>query len=124
MARSDSLRWISEGVHAMSEAHDHASFYAFNSDDVGDFGSDRGDHATHGVALNAVMQSRESQAEHSLAVANTVERIKDGTFGLCVACLAAGKTNRQSEISIARLKAVPLTPFCIEHQQASDQGML
>ena len=47
-------------------------------------------------------------------VNEALERLKDGTFGLCLAC--------QSEVQQKRLEAVPWARHCIECQEKQDQG--
>ena len=49
-------------------------------------------------------------------VTEAIERIKDGTYGLCVAC--------QQEVQAKRLEAVPWTRHCIECQEKQEQGQL
>jgi DnaK suppressor protein len=49
-------------------------------------------------------------------VTEAMERIKDGTYGLCVAC--------QEEVQAKRLEAVPWARHCIECQEKQEQGLL
>jgi len=49
-------------------------------------------------------------------VTEALERIKDGTYGLCVAC--------QDEVQAKRLEAVPWARHCIECQEKQEQGLL
>ena len=49
-------------------------------------------------------------------VTEAMERIKDGTYGLCVAC--------QEEVQAKRLEAVPWARHCIECQEKQEQGQL
>jgi DnaK suppressor protein len=49
-------------------------------------------------------------------VTEALERIKDGTYGLCVAC--------QEEVQAKRLEAVPWARHCIECQEKQEQGLL
>lgn len=59
----------------------------------------------------AEVESRElANIEHAL------QRIQDGTYGLCEVC--GGK------IPMARLNALPYATMCIECQQASEDGTL
>ena len=44
------------------------------------------------------------------------ERMKDGSYGQCVAC--------QKEVQQKRLEAVPWARHCIECQEKQDQGLL
>ncbi|MGA2629882.1 MAG: TraR/DksA family transcriptional regulator [Terriglobia bacterium] len=49
-------------------------------------------------------------------VTEAMERIKDGTYGLCVAC--------QEEVQAKRLEAVPWARHCIECQEKQEEGLL
>jgi len=49
-------------------------------------------------------------------VTEAMDRIKDGSYGLCVAC--------QEEVQIKRLEAVPWARHCIECQEKQEQGLL
>jgi len=49
-------------------------------------------------------------------VNEALERMKDGTYGQCVAC--------QEEVQQKRLEAVPWARHCIECQEKQDQGLL
>jgi DnaK suppressor protein len=52
-----------------------------------------------------------------LALVNeALERVKDGSYGLCVSC--------QGEVQVKRLEAVPWARHCIECQEKQDQGLL
>jgi DnaK suppressor protein len=49
-------------------------------------------------------------------VNEALERLKNGTYGLCVSC--------QREVQVKRLEAVPWARHCIECQEKQDQGLL
>jgi len=49
-------------------------------------------------------------------VNEALERMKDGTYGQCVAC--------EEEVQQKRLDAVPWARHCIECQEKQDQGLL
>jgi len=49
-------------------------------------------------------------------VTEALERIKSGSYGLCVAC--------HEEVQHKRLDAVPWARHCIECQEKQDQGLL
>jgi DnaK suppressor protein len=49
-------------------------------------------------------------------VDEALDRLKNGTFGLCVSC--------QGEVQVKRLEAVPWARHCIECQEKQDQGLL
>lgn len=48
------------------------------------------------------------------AVESALQRIKDGTYGMCQVC--------SQPIAEGRLEARPWTPFCISHSAAGRQG--
>ena len=49
-------------------------------------------------------------------VNEALDRIRDGTYGLCVAC--------EQEVQQKRLEAVPWARHCIECQEKQEQGLL
>jgi len=49
-------------------------------------------------------------------VDEALERLKNGTYGLCVSC--------QGEVQVKRLEAVPWARHCIDCQEKQDQGLL
>jgi len=49
-------------------------------------------------------------------VDEALERIREGTFGLCIQC--------QEELQQKRLEAVPWTRYCIKCQEKQEQGLL
>jgi DnaK suppressor protein len=49
-------------------------------------------------------------------VTEALERLKNGSYGLCVAC--------QEEVQVKRLEAVPWARHCIECQEKQEQGLL
>jgi DnaK suppressor protein len=49
-------------------------------------------------------------------VNEALERVKNGSYGQCVAC--------QNEVQQRRLEAVPWARHCIECQEKQDQGLL
>lgn len=49
-------------------------------------------------------------------VNEALDRLKDGSFGLCVAC--------NQEVQAKRLEAVPWARHCIECQEKQEQGTL
>ena len=51
-----------------------------------------------------------------LMVEKALERVREGTFGECIAC--------DKEINPKRLEAVPWTRHCIECQEKLEQGIL
>lgn len=63
-------------------------------------------------ALSLMENDQETLAEIEAAL----KRIAEGTFGLCEACLAEGKSNSKASIPKQRLKAIPYTRNCVECQ--------
>ncbi len=61
-------------------------------------------------ALSLVVNQQETLSEIKVAL----EKIKDGTFGLCEVCLKEGKTAAHSLIRKERLKAIPYARNCVE----------
>lgn len=61
-------------------------------------------------ALSLVVNQQETLAEITLAL----QKIKDGTFGLCEGCVKEGKTPAQSAIPKARLRVLPFARNCVE----------
>ena len=49
-------------------------------------------------------------------VNEALERMKNGTYGNCIAC--------EEEVQLKRLEAVPWARHCIECQDKQDQGLL
>ena len=49
-------------------------------------------------------------------VNEALERLKNGSYGLCVAC--------NEEVQVKRLEAVPWARHCIECQEKQEQGLL
>lgn len=49
-------------------------------------------------------------------VNEALERLKNGSYGLCVAC--------HEEVQVKRLEAVPWARHCIECQEKQEQGLL
>ncbi|MCA9053469.1 MAG: TraR/DksA C4-type zinc finger protein [Planctomycetaceae bacterium] len=63
-------------------------------------------------ALSLMENDQETLNEITLAL----KRIDDGTFGLCEACLAEGKSPTKAAIPKTRLKAIPHARNCVECQ--------
>ena len=49
-------------------------------------------------------------------VSEALDRLKNGSYGHCVAC--------QEEVQVKRLEAVPWARHCIECQEKQEQGLL
>jgi DnaK suppressor protein len=60
--------------------------------------------------LSLAANEQETLGEISAAL----QRIKDGTFGLCEICTKDGKTAAQSAIPKPRLRAIPYARTCVD----------
>lgn len=67
---------------------------------------DLGDQATVEADQNFILRLREREQKLLKKVEEAIERIQDGTFGICEAC--------GGEILLKRLKARPVTTLCIQ----------
>jgi len=83
------------------------------------------------IAIHAVADSLDQgkdSADHEVAIQRleygssrfrnikaALQRIDEGTYGVCVEC--------ESDITLKRLNAVPWTPFCLECQDAIDRSV-
>ena len=61
-------------------------------------------------ALSLVVNQQETLGEITLAL----QKIKDGTFGLCEVCVKDGKPASQAAIPKARLRVIPYARNCVE----------
>ena len=89
-----------------------------------------GDHGGEGDIADLALQeramemigrdhgAREAQRE---AVAIAIEKIADGTFGLCESCLAEGKAKGKSKIPKTRLNAIPYAVDCAPCKTKQEQ---
>lgn len=68
-------------------------------------------------ALSLVENEQETLAEIGAAL----EKIKDGTYGLCEACLAEGKNPSQAAIPKARLRAIPYARNCVACERIKER---
>ena len=68
--------------------------------------ADPTDLATHESSRNFLQRIRDRERKLMLKIKEAIERIDDGSYGECEVC---GK-----DISVARLKARPVTTQCIE----------
>lgn len=68
--------------------------------------ADPTDRASHEANRNFELRIRDREHKLIKKVKKAIKRIEDGTFGLCESC--------GEDISIARLKARPVTTQCID----------
>ncbi len=67
-------------------------------------------------ALSLVENEQETLAEIDTAL----DKIKDGTYGLCESCLEEGKSPTQSSIPKARLRAIPYARNCVSCERKKE----
>lgn len=67
---------------------------------------DLGDQATAEADQNFILRLREREQKLLKKIEEAIERINEGTFGICESC--------GGDISLKRLKARPVTTLCIE----------
>ncbi len=70
-------------------------------------------------ALRFVENEQETLAEIDAAL----QRIEDGTYGLCEMCLEAGKPKSKAAIAKARLRAIPFARNCVECERKREEQM-
>lgn len=77
--------------------------------------SDEGDQTAQELQNNISIQLHERERKSLLLIEKTLSKFASGTYGECEAC--------GEQISIKRLQARPLTPYCIncmeEHEEHS-----
>jgi DnaK suppressor protein len=77
---------------------------------------DVADRAANSYTKEFLFSQSNSERQTLLMVDNALDRIREGTFGECIAC--------GTEINPKRLEAVPWTRHCIECQEKLEQGLL
>lgn len=68
-------------------------------------------------ALRFVENDQEVLEEINAAL----DRVEDGTYGLCESCLEAGKAPSKSNIPKARLRAIPYARNCVECERNREE---
>ncbi len=77
---------------------------------------DIADKATNSYTKEFLFHQSDENRRLLQLVNEALDRMKDGTYGLCVAC--------QEEVQQKRLEAVPWARHCFECQEKQDQGLL
>lgn len=54
-------------------------------------------------------------------IAEALDRIHKGTYGLCAACLEAGKSPTKATIPKTRLRAIPYARNCVECERKREE---
>lgn len=79
-------------------------------------GSDVVDAALDAAQDEISSQLAEVESRELASIERALERIRQGTYGLCEVCV--------SKIPMARLNALPYATMCIECQRAAEDGTL
>ena len=82
----------------------------------GEATQDVADKAANSYTKEFLFHQSDENRRVLLLVGEALERLKNGTYGLCVSC--------QGEVQVKRLEAVPWARHCIECQEKQDQGLL
>jgi DnaK suppressor protein len=77
---------------------------------------DVADRAASSYSKESLFSQSNSERQTLQMVDGALERIREGSFGECIAC--------GEEINPKRLEAVPWTRHCIECQEKVEQGLL
>jgi DnaK suppressor protein len=77
---------------------------------------DVADRAANSYTKEFLFSQSNSERQTLQMVDGALERIREGSFGECIAC--------GEEINPKRLEAVPWTRHCIECQEKAEQGLL
>ena len=80
----------------------------------GHFAGDVVDAALDSAQDEISSQLAEVESRELSSIEKALERMRDGTYGICGAC--------GSTIPVARLNALPYATFCIDCQRASETG--
>lgn len=63
---------------------------------------------------DSALRFAENDQETLEEIQHALERIEDGTYGLCQDCIEEGKPKSKSWIARSRLNAIPYARFCID----------
>lgn len=81
-----------------------------------DSAQDIADRAASSYTKEFLFSQSNNERQLLQMVETALQRIREGTFGLCVSC--------GNEINPRRLEAVPWTRYCIECQEKKEKGQL
>ena len=84
--------------------------------DVSDSAQDIADRASSSYQKEFLFHQSNTDRQLLNMVDGALDRIRQGTYGECIAC--------GNEINSKRLQAVPWTRYCISCQEKQEQGML
>ena len=76
---------------------------------------------TDNFEQDSSLRFAENEQETLEEIAEALKRIEDGTYGLCVGCLAEGKSATKSAIPKTRLRAIPFARNCVECERKREE---
>lgn len=112
MARKDALLRLHERLIAKRDALRKKLIEEFDESHPAWSGGDVGDAASDGEQSELNSQLAALESRELLQVERAITLIREGRYGLCEAC--------EQPIPIARLKALPFTPLCVECQRMQE----
>ncbi len=74
---------------------------------------DYGDKATSAYAKDSLLQQRSQQSEQLASIQDSLRRMEDGSYGVCIEC--------GEPITPKRLEAVPWAGLCVGCQNLQDE---
>jgi len=96
---------------------------AFSSAEDGDHGSSNhlAEMGTDAWEIDVSMRFVESDQEVLSEIAEAINRIDNGKFGICQMCAESGVAGRKANIPKSRLKAIPHARNCIDCTRRREQ---
>lgn len=96
---------------------------AFSAAEGGDHGSSNhmAEMGTDAWEIDVSMRFVESDQEVLSEIAEALNRIEAGVFGLCESCVEAGLTGRKASIPKSRLNTIPYARNCVECERRREQ---
>ncbi len=96
---------------------------AFSAAEGGDHGSTNhmAEMGTDAWEIDVSMRFVESDQEVLSEIADALNRIEAGVFGLCESCVESGVVGRKACIPKSRLKAIPYARNCISCERKREQ---
>jgi len=107
-------KWLSQ---RLNESLEKAQDTLIDIRDLKDKLSNHVDEASHASAMGFALRIRDREAKLIRKIIDALERLEDGTFGICEEC--------GEEIPVKRLMARPVTALCIEckkEQEAEERA--
>lgn len=101
--------WLSQ---RLNESLEKAQDTLIDIRDLKDKLSNHVDEASHASAMGFALRIRDREAKLTKKIRDALEKLEDGTFGICEEC--------GGQIPLKRLKARPVTTLCIECKEEQE----